>query len=221
MPRDVSTALTTVCASTDTSQHHQTRQEPILRGSSGDSIMFSMSEARARFEERFPELQSKAKAYFDDYRPEAKDEAVANSLFLTWHHWVSLVKNGKADDTLLTSTIYYSCRQTRSGRMMKTVKASKFRDLFDHERRNGHAIVCGINLDAFVSERDTIPNIVAFKIDVPAWLDSLTENQRQRAMELAEGTSTKELAQRWNVSAPAVSFYRRQLNESYERFMNR
>ena len=51
-------------------------------------------------------------------------------------------------------------------------------------------------------------------------LDSLTEHQRQRAMDLAEGHGTKELAQRWNVSASAVSLYRRQLNESYERFMN-
>jgi hypothetical protein len=183
--------------------------------------MFTMDQARTRFEERFSELQNKAKAYFNDCRPEARDEAVANSLFLTWHHFVALVRNGKADDTLLTSTFYYSCRQTRSGRMMKTVKGSRFRDLFDHERRNGHAIVCGLDLDAFVAERDTIPDIVSFRIDTPAWLDSLTETQRRRALDLAEGTSTKELAQRWNVSAPAVSFYRRQLNESYERFMNR
>jgi hypothetical protein len=189
--------------------------------SSGDLTMFTMDQARARFEERFRELQSKAKAYFDDYRSEAKDEAVANSLFLTWHHFVALVKRGKADDTLLTSAFYYSCRQTRSGRMMKTVKASKFRDLFDHERRNGHAIVCGINLDAFVSERNTIPDIVSFRLDTPAWLDTLSGNQRQRAMELADGTSTKELAERWKVSAAAVSLYRRQLNESYQRFMNR
>jgi hypothetical protein len=189
--------------------------------SSGDSTMFTMDQARARFEERFPELQSKAKAYFDDYRPEAKDEAVANSLFLAWHHFVSLVKRGKADDALLTSAFYYSCRQIRSGRMMKTVKASKFRDLFDHERRNGHAIVCGLNLDAFVSERDSIPDVVSFRIDVPAWLNSLTEHQRKRAMELAEGSTTKELAERWHVSPADVSLYRRQLNESYERFMNR
>jgi hypothetical protein len=183
--------------------------------------MFSMDQARSRFEERFPELQSKAKAYFDDYRPEAKDEAVANSLFLAWHHYVSLVKKGKADDALLTSAFYFSCRQTRSGRMMKTVKASKFRDLFDLARRNGRSIVCGVDLDGFISERDPIPDIVSFRLDTPAWLDSLTEHQRQRAMELAEGTSTSELAKRWNVSPGAVSLYRRQLNENYQRFMSR
>ena len=44
--------------------------------------MFTMTKARARFEKRFPEFQNKAKAYFADFKPEAKDEAAANSLFL-------------------------------------------------------------------------------------------------------------------------------------------
>jgi hypothetical protein len=88
--------------------------------------MFTMSEARARFEERFPEFRNKARAYFGDFLPEAKDEAIANSLFLTWHHFTALVRNDKADDALLTSTFYYSMRQTRCGRMMRTVRDSPF-----------------------------------------------------------------------------------------------
>jgi hypothetical protein len=182
--------------------------------------MFTMTEARARFEERFFELQNKAKAYFVDYKPEAKDEAVANSLFLTWHHFAALVEAGKADDALLTSTFYFACRKTRAGRMMRAVKGSKFRELWEQARKNGEAIVTGIDLDAFITKRSAVLEIVAFRMDTKAWLDSMTEHQRQRAMDLAEGHGTKELAQRWNVSASAVSLYRRQLNENYERFMN-
>ena len=63
--------------------------------------MFTMSEARTRFEERFQELQNKARSYFGDYTPEKKDEAIANSLFLTWHHFTGLVRKGRADDKLL------------------------------------------------------------------------------------------------------------------------
>jgi DNA-directed RNA polymerase specialized sigma24 family protein len=181
----------------------------------------TMDEARARFEERFPELQNKARTYFGDYSPEAKDEAVANSLFLTWHHFTSVVRNGKADDTLLTSTFYYSCRQTRAGRMMRTVKRGHFRELFDYARRSGHVIIRGVDLDAFVSRRATVLDIVAFRIDTRDWLDSLTDHQRARAIDLAEGWSTSECAERWNVSEAAVSLYRRQLNRSYERFVSR
>jgi hypothetical protein len=181
--------------------------------------MLTMTEARARFEDRFPEFQSKARAYFADYKPEARDEAVANSLFLTWHHFVALVRGGKADDGLLTSTFYFSCRQTRSGRMMKAVKASKFRDLWGHAHRSGHAIVSGIDLDAYISERSAIPDAVAFRIDTPAWLESLTDEQRRRAKDLSEGYSTQECAERWGVGSPAVSLYRRALLKSYENFI--
>jgi hypothetical protein len=176
-----------------------------------------MAEARARFEQRFVEFHNKARAYFADFTPEAKDEAVANSLFLTWHQVTVLVKNGKADDKLLTSAFYFSCRQTRSGR---TIRASHARDLFDHARRGGQVIVRGLDLDAYVNRRTSVLDIVAFKVDTRAWLESLTAEQRRRAIDLAEGRSTQECARRWNVSEPAVSIARRQLNHSYERFMN-
>jgi len=76
-------------------------------------------------------------------------------------------------------------------------------------------------LAAVDNRRTTVLDIVAFKVDTRAWLESLTEEQRQRAIDLAEGHSTQECARRWNVSEPAVSLYRRQLNRSYERFMAR
>jgi hypothetical protein len=178
-------------------------------------MTMTMAEGRVRFESRFRELQGKARRYFADYKPESKDEAVANSLFLTWHHFHKLVTAGRGDDALLTSTFYFSCRQTRSGRMMRAAKGSKSRELYDHARKAGAAIITGIDLDAFIGKRNTVVDIVAFRVDTLAWIDSLTENQRQRAMELADGTSTSELARRWNVSPAAVSLYRRQLNLSY------
>ncbi len=183
--------------------------------------MFTMTDARDRFEERFPEFRNKARAYFADLKPEAKDEAIANSLFLTWHHFTALVRKGKADDKLMTSAFYYAMRQTRSGRMMKTVRHGKFRELFDHARNGGEAIVTGVNLDAYVGRHTTVLDAVAFRIDTRDWLDSLTEHQRSRAIELAEGCTTQECARRWGVSEAAVSLYRRQLNRSYERFMSR
>jgi hypothetical protein len=182
--------------------------------------MFTIKQARDRFESRFPEFQKKARAYFSDRMPEAKDEAIANSLFLTWHNFAALVNAGKADDHLLTSTFYFACRATRSGRMMRAEKGNKSRELWAHAQHGGQVIINGIDLDAFIGDRNSVLDVVAFRIDTLAWIDSLSENQRRRAMELADGTSTSELAQRWNVTPAAVSLYRRQLNVSYERFMN-
>jgi hypothetical protein len=176
---------------------------------------FTFGQARARFEERFREFQNKARAYFSDCKPEAKDEAIANSLFLTWRYLVALVERGKADDRLLTSVFYFSCRQTRSGR---TIRETRSRDLFELAHKGDQVIVRGLDLDAYVNRRTSVPDTVAFKVDTRAWLDSLTEEQRRRALDLAEGRSTQECAQRWNVSEPAVSFTRRALERSYRRF---
>jgi hypothetical protein len=81
-------------------------------------------------------------------------------------------------------------------------------------------IVTGLDLDAFIAKRNTIPDAVAFRIDTAEWLATLSDRQRRRAKDLAEGYSTSECARRWGVSAAAVSLYRRQLNESYQRFLN-
>jgi hypothetical protein len=98
-----------------------------------------MAQARARFEERFPEFRNKARKWFRDFGPEARDDAVANSLFLTWHYFPGLVEQGRATDALSTATFYYSMRQTRSGRMMKTVRHGHFRELFGHQIRDGES----------------------------------------------------------------------------------
>jgi len=142
------------------------------------STAFTPTEARARFEQRFAEFHNKARAYFADFTPEAKDEAVANSLFLAWHQLTVLVQNGKADDRLLTGAFYFACRQTRSGR---TIRSSHSRDLFDQARRGGQVIVRGLDLDAYVSRRTSVLDTVAFKVDTRAWLASLTTEQRRRA----------------------------------------
>jgi hypothetical protein len=75
--------------------------------------------------------------------------------------------------------------------------------------------------DLITSKRTAVPVIVATKLDFNAWLETLTDNQRNRVMDLASGAKTSELAQVWNVSAPAVSLYKRQLQSSYEAFISK
>jgi hypothetical protein len=180
-----------------------------------DNRVPCIEDARARFSDRFPELQSKAKAYFRDYTPEAKDEAIAAVLFLTWHYFLALVKKGRGDDSLLTSAFHFSCRQTRCGRKLRTVKHDHSRELFDRV-----PVANGINLDAYVSRRTNVADVVAFRVDTQTWLHSLTDQQQRRATELSEGYSTGECARRWGVTPGAVSICRQQLHRSYRRFVD-
>jgi hypothetical protein len=57
-------------------------------------------------------------------------------------------------------------------------------------------------------------------VDTPAWLDSLSEIDRKRALDLASGAKTGDLAKLWKVSAPRVSMVRKELAKSYAEFMS-
>jgi hypothetical protein len=178
--------------------------------------MMTMTEARDRWTERYPELRSKALAYFQDKTPEAKQEAIANAFSLAWTNLVPLIERGQCDDTMITSTFYFALRATRSGRITRAVKHDHSRELWNHHR----CIHAGLDISGYIADRDMVPDIVSFRVDTRAWLDSLPENQRKRAIEMGDGSDTKELAQRWHVSPSAVSQYRRQLTSSYSKFMH-
>jgi hypothetical protein len=180
--------------------------------------MFTMDQARVRFDARYAEFRHKAIRYFKQWglKPEARDDATSKALCLCWHNFVLLVDNGKADDALLTSTFWFAVRNTRAGRELKTVKHSRFRELWSHMSRD----MRGLDLDSFVDDRDSVPDIVSFRLDTPAWLNSLTPVQRERAIVLGQGTDTKEVARIFNVSAPAVSQWRKTLEASYRQFMS-
>ena len=182
----------------------------------------TIAAARDRFADRFAEFRNKGLQRFQrwGYGPEAREEAVANAMFLAWYYLVGLVGDGTATDHTMASTFYFACKQTRSGRAPQNREVndvSRSRDIYSVR----HAVSGGIELDAYVADRTPIPEIVAFRIDTQDWLDSLSDQQRQRASDLASGLTTKECAARWRVTSAAVAFYRRLLNESYQRFVDR
>ena len=61
--------------------------------------------------------------------------------------------------------------------------------------------------------------IAASRIDVGDWLRSLPKRDRQIAEQLAEGDRTGEVAVEYGVSPSRVSQMRRQLQESWEEFI--
>ena len=66
--------------------------------------------------------------------------------------------------------------------------------------------------------RTPILDQVCFRIDFPAWLDSLPPRDRKVAQCLAEGLSTTEVADRFGVSMARISQLRRELEKSWLRF---
>jgi hypothetical protein len=69
-----------------------------------------------------------------------------------------------------------------------------------------------------VADTTPIPEQVAFRIDIPAFLNTLNDRQRAMAYDLASGMGTGEVARKYNVSPGAVSQFRTRFKLLLERF---
>jgi hypothetical protein len=178
-----------------------------------DTLIRNIEDGRALFAARYAELFERANKYFRDYRPEARDEAIANVMAMTWEDFTRLIERALADDTLLTTTFYFACKRTRSGRMAGKASYSGGKELWNHGTRHS------LNMDAFVSDRTGVFDTVRFKLDTETWFERLSDSDRSYALEMSDGLSTSEIAQRHQVSSAAVSMRRAKIKTSYQEFM--
>ena len=65
----------------------------------------------------------------------------------------------------------------------------------------------------------TVPDIVAFRCDFADWLKTLHRRDRRIAESLAIGNRTSDVAKRFDVSAGRISQLRKELAESWRRFV--
>lgn len=179
-----------------------------------DNLIETIDQARDLFESRYDELTARAEHYFRALKPEAKDDAVSNTMADTWFHFRRLVERAIATDTLLTTTFVFACKHTRAGRNSGNIKSSSKKELFNHAKRHNSII-----METFVDDHVSVFDAVSFKVDTEDWIDHLSDNHRARALDLASGESPSELATRWRVSRAAVTGEKRYLEASYTAFM--
>src|SRR5262249_53763961 len=63
-----------------------------------------------------------------------------------------------------------------------------------------------------------VPDQVAFRLDFPAWLATLSRRNREIAEDMALGHGTGHLARRFGLTQGRISQLRRELYESWRRF---
>jgi hypothetical protein len=165
------------------------------------------------FTKQIPKLESIARFYFRKFPPDLREESIHNSLTLAWKYFLNLFHKGRAEEPgILNACLRYSVKQTREGRMLgKHVHT----DVFDL-RRSGKVSFQESNLEDFVGNRTPIAEQVSFRIDVPAFLDTLTNRQRAMALDLAMGVSTGKVAQKHHVTPGAVSQFRTRFKKLYD-----
>ena len=180
-----------------------------------------------RFVRMLPRIRRHASVAFRRLRPDRKDELIQEVVANAYCAFVRLVDGGKADVAFATPLANFAIWQVTAGRQVGT-KLS-LRDVMSPQARAAGEITVE-RLDEFDHEegelrvaltedrRATPADIAAARIDVAAWLCSLSNRSRRIAMNLAMGETTSDVARQFKVSSARISQMREELKTSWEQF---
>jgi hypothetical protein len=183
-----------------------------------------------RFVEMLPRIRRQASVAFRRLRPDHKDELIQEVVANAYCAFVRLVDRGKADLAYATPLAKFAIWQVTAGRQVGT--KPNLRDVLSPQAHAAGEITVE-RLDEFDYEkgelraaliedrRATPADTAAARIDVAAWLRSLSHRSRRIAMTLAMGESTSDVARQFSLSSARISQLREELKTSWESFHER
>ena len=196
----------------------------------------------AAFVALVPRIERHGRIYFRHVRcPHRKADAIQEMTALGWQWFLRLHERGKDPSAFLTGFTTLLARAVNSGRRLVGMAhakdalnpATQRRHHFavevlpsslgaSHERRT--ASPHGQELQDAYEERlrdNTVTPIldqVAFRIDFPAWLDTLTGRERRIVREMANNEGTLDLSRQFELSPSRISQLRREFHDDWRRF---
>jgi hypothetical protein len=196
----------------------------------------------AAFLSILPRIELHACVYFRGIRcPQRKDDAVAETVAISWRWFVRLVERGRDPLTFPMALASYAARSVRCGRRL--CGQAKGKDMMSPlaQQRQGFGVeplphsaasrheerysnVHGQRRQDALEERlrdntqTPVPEQVAFRIDFPDWLVTLTPRERRMVCEMANGERTLDLSKRFELSPARISQLRRELHNDWRRF---
>jgi hypothetical protein len=175
-----------------------------------------------------PAIRKCLRHAFRNLRGDDQDEAIAETTANALVAYARLVEKGKADIAYATPLAMFAIKQFRCGRRtgtklnvkdlsspychaMKGVFIQRL-DRFDDEE--------GVWKEILIEDGHATPaELAASRIDFPAWLKTLSRRDRKLALKLATGETTGTVATLFKVSAGRISQIRRELMESWRKFV--
>jgi hypothetical protein len=203
----------------------------------------SSSHLHAAFLSILPRIELHARVYFRGIRcPQRKDDAVAETLAISWRWFVRLVERGKDPLAFPVVLASYAARAVRCGRRLCgqehgkdalsslaqqrhgfRAEALPYSTVSRHEERYG-AVRGQQQQDAFEERlRDNtqtpVPEQVCFRIDFPEWLTTLAPRERRLVRAMGESERTLDLSKQFDLSPARISQLRRELHNEWRRFL--
>ncbi len=176
-----------------------------------------------------PAVERHARVYFRGLRcPHRKEEAIAEAVALAWRWCVRLAQRGKDPSAFPSAIAGFAARAVRSGRRIcgqekaKDVLSPRAQQMhnFTVTKLPDYSTLTGNPLaEALMENTETpVPEQVAFRLDFPAWLATLTDRDRRLSTKLALGEKGGQVARAFGLSPGRVSQIRRELHDDWERF---
>jgi hypothetical protein len=176
-----------------------------------------------------PTIIRYTKRAFRGYDPEARQEAVQNVVANTTAAVAGLAKRGKLDLAYPTVLAKFGIRQTLDNR--KTGSSQNIKDVLSKYCQENKGVMVE-RLDKFNEQEDCwkeavvqdtrslpVPEVVAFRVDFKDWLKSLHPRDRKVVRFLSLGHRTADAARRFKVTPSRIAHLRRELAESWRRFV--
>jgi len=175
-----------------------------------------------------PQILTHAKCAFSFLKPEARSEAVQEVVANACQAYARLVELGKTDIAYPIALARYGVRQTRDHR--KVGGHLNIKDILSKYCQNRKGIIVE-RLDTFGSQEKAWEEVFVedchtgpadtarVRLDFSEWLASLKRRDRRIAELLAEGDRTADVARKFKISAGRISQLRRDLAESWRRFV--
>lgn len=185
----------------------------------------------ARWQERFVALLPVILRYvapaFRQLGPEAKAEAIQEAVANCCVAYSRLVERGKESLAFATVLARYAVAQVQTGRRVGgqlnvkdvTSNYAQFRKQFSVSRLDRYDTVEGCWREAVVEDyRTPVADQASFRVDFPAWLQTLPPRDRKIARALAAGERTTDVARRFGLTLARVSQLRREFEKSWLAF---
>jgi len=196
---------------------------PVRKGLNGQKTEFS----QVQFLKMLPKIRRQAWIAFRGRDVESRHELTQEVIANAYCAFVRLVRRGKQAVAFPTPLAQFAIRQVLAGRRvgsqlnkhdLLSPYARKIQG-FTIERIDRHGEPTGALHQLLVEDRQAGPaEIASARIDVAAWLGSLSKRQRQIAKTLALGASTSEVARQYRLSAGRVSQLRSWFRQHWEQF---
>jgi hypothetical protein len=180
------------------------------------------------FLKMLPAIRLHAKVTFRHRDAEAREELIDEVIANALQAYVRLVELGKTDIAYASALAHYGVAQVRDHRHVgghlniRDVMSSycQQRKNLTVERLDKFDKVEDQWQEVLIEDRHAGPfDIVRTRLDFAAWLRSLPSKPRRIAKTLANGARTTDVAKKFNLSAGRISQFRRELAESWHRFV--